>query len=597
MKKRLVFLLIAVLLSVSLLMAGQAEQTNEEAIITLEAEATPIVLSGESVEITQAGTYVLSGEIADGGIRVVLAKKGEVRLLLNGVTVNNEMSAALYTENCKKVIISLAEGTVNTLSQGANAVDETAEAAIYSRDDLSINGTGTLFVEGNAKDGINSRDSLEIYGGQITVTAQDDALVGKDEVIISGGTLLLTAVDGDGIKSTNDEDEDRGLVMLSGGDISISTGAGSASSDAKSSQTSGGWGNPFALMSDSETDDTSSTKGVKATQRIVLSGATLTVDSDDDAVHCNGDIEMSGGTVTLSSGDDGMHADNAITISGGDLKITLSYEGIEGTDITISGGNIDVYATDDGINGAGGDNASETESGWGGEMGRGGRDMFSSSTGTLLISGGYVLVEALGDGIDINGDITQSGGEVYINGSQNGGNGALDYDGSYTMSGGLVMAAGASGMAQGVSAPSVAGSMLSAQSNSGTIEVLDSTSASILTFAAKNSYQSIVIYSDKLVSGESYTVKTGTEEQTVIMSTDGTQGFSFGGGGMGGGFGGGGRGQGGNRGKGETDDETLQEPLDGEFEPPNAGGTPPDGEFDPYIDMGTPPDGFEPPDG
>lgn len=533
MKKRHIIMIMVMLLSLSLLMVGQAEQAapiEKDAIVLAEAGATPIELTGESIEITEAGSYVLSGTIENGGIRIVLEKEGKVYLLLKGVTVNNETSAALYTENCKKVVVSLAEGTTNTFTQGENATDETAEAAIYSRDDLIINGSGALVVNGNAKDGINTRDGLEIYDGQIIVTAADDALVGKDEVIVYGGTLDLTTTNGDGIKATNTEDANRGVVELSGGNITIFSGAGSASSDAKTSQSTGGWGYDTFFGESSDTESTTSTKGVKATQKIILSGANLTVDSDDDAIHSNGDIELSGGKLTLASGDDGMHADNAITISGGELLITLSYEGIEGTDITISGGAIAVTATDDGINGAGGDNASQTDLGRGGERGRGGRDMFSSSTGTLLISGGTVSVVAQGDGIDVNGNITQTGGEVYIYGAQNGGNGALDYDGSYTMTGGTVIAAGSTGMAQGVSVPSVAGNMVTVQSGTGTINVVNSAGETLLTFATQGSYQSVVIYSDKLENGQSYTVQTESSEQTVTMSNDGTQGFSMGGG-------------------------------------------------------------------
>ena len=535
MKKTLAYMLSFVLLPAAVLLTAQAGDvenslfSEKDLILATMEEATPIVLNGESVTISEEGVYVLSGEIANGGIRISLQEEGIVRLLLNGVSVRNASGAALYTENCKKVILTLAQGTVNTFSQtGADAQDEAVNAAIYSRDDLTVNGTGALVVEGGYQDGVNSRDTLKIVSGQVSVTARDDGLVGKDAVIVGGGTLSVTSASGDGVKATNTEEAGRGYVTLAGGDISIKTGGGRAAV-VKSNQNAGRGGGPGFTAKDTTSSESSGMKGVKAATLITLSGANITVDSEDDAIHSNGDIEMTAGTLTLSTGDDGMHADAALRISGGEISITEAYEGVEATDITLSGGRVAITAADDGINGAGGDSGVQTDVGWGGEWGRHGRDMFSSSTGTLTVSGGCITVTADGDGIDVNGDITMSGGEVYVRGPESSGNGALDYDGGFTMRGGTLLAVGASGMAQGVSQPAVAGALLSCDA-SGAVEVLDTSGNTLLSFDAMGPYQSVVVYSDLLENGQSYTIRTGGSEQTAVMSTEVSFGGGFGGG-------------------------------------------------------------------
>ena len=486
------------------------------------AQAVDIVLTEGGVDITQPGVYRLSGQVADGSIRVSPATEGDVWLLLDGVSVHNEDGAALTSDRCDKLILTLAEGSVNTLTQGpATPTEEDNDAAIYVRDDLTINGTGALTIESAYLDGINCRDSLRIVSGELTVSAVDDGLVGKDEVTIGGGTIAIDAQTGDGIKATNAEDADRGFVTIAGGTLSITTGEGSASVSQTASDGWGGW-------QQAEEEDTPSQKGVKAETTLTISGGTLSIDSVDDALHAV-DVAISGGEMTLSTGDDGVHADNTLTVSGGAITVTRSYEGLEASDMTLSGGEIDVTASDDGINGAGGDDDAETE----GMSGRFGRDRFTSSTGTVRISGGVISVSASGDGVDVNGDLEMTGGELYVDGPRSSGNGALDYDGSFTLTGGTVVAVGSAGMAQGVSDPSVPGAVLNV-SASGTLEVLDSAGNTLVHFEALRDYSHVVVYSDRFTAGESYTLSLGGETQTVEMTTDST-----GGGGFGGGFGGG----------------------------------------------------------
>lgn len=503
---------------------------SEEDLTLAQAEgATALELNGEGVEITKEGIYVLSGKITNGGVRIALEEEGTVRLLLDGVSVHNDSGSALYTENCKKVILTLSAESENTFSQGAAAENGEESAAIYSRDDLTLNGTGSLTVTSELGDGVNSRDTLRIVSGQITVTAGDDGLAGKDAVIIGGGSISVTAA-GDGIKATNSEDAARGYVTLAGGDVRVTTGEGSSAQGAKANAAIQSR-NRIGMEARTAAEGTHSAKGVKAVTLITVSGGSLSVDAEDDAIHSDGDLLITGGRLSLASGDDGMHANDALSVSGGEITVTYSYEGIEAADLTLSGGDIVLTATDDGINGAGGDIGVQTDEGWAGEWGPNGRDLFSSSAGTLSISGGRVFVTAGGDGIDVNGDIEMSGGEVYVRGPEDSGNGALDYDGSFTMGGGTLAAVGAAGMAQGVSEPSVAGATVECRSASGPVEVADATGAVLISFSPEGTFDSLVLYSGLLQSGQSYTVRMGDDERAVVMSTEGASGFGGRGGG------------------------------------------------------------------
>jgi hypothetical protein len=210
----------------------------------------------------------------------------------------------------------------------------------------------------------------------------------------------------------------------------------------------------------------------------------------------------------MASGDDGIHADAALEISGGDVSITKSYEGIESSLITINDGNIHIVASDDGFNAAGGADGSSVN-------GRPGQNNFESPGGDnyLYINGGYTVVNAAGDGIDANGAIEMTGGTVIVSGPTNNGNGALDYLGSFKISGGFLVAAGSSGMAQSPSEASTQYSLMvnfDAMQPAGTLFHIETEDgADVLTFMSSKEYQSVVLSSPELEKGETYLVYTG----------------------------------------------------------------------------------------
>lgn len=510
--------------------------SDNEASITLNKDSIFVdgkgaTVDGTKVTITDAGTYTLSGELDDGQIIVDAEDSDKVNIILNGVTIKCSNSAPIYVMNADKIIISLAEGSDNTIEDASEYVFEASDsnepnAAIYSKDDLTINGTGELLVNANYNNGISSNDNLKINGGDIIVVSTNHGLKGKDSVTIKDGNIEVNA-GGDGIKTDNAEEEDKGNISIEGGslnitseqdgiqadkninilsgDITISTGGGSVNSSTKNQGSSWGkWGREQQTTTTGT--DTSSAKGIKAGVNITIDNGNLNIDSSDDSIHTNDTVEINGGTINIASGDDGIHSDTYMEINGGKIDITKSYEGIESANITINDGEIHVASNDDGINISGGNDGSSIS-------GRPGKNMFSSSSdGMLTINGGYIYVDALGDGLDSNGSITMAGGTAIVNGPTDNGNGALDYDGDFTMDGGVLIAAGSSGMLQ---APGTSSSQytisttLSSQEARTLFNITSSDGKEIITFAPSKTYESVVVSSPDIEKGETYSINIG----------------------------------------------------------------------------------------
>ncbi len=492
---------------------------------TIAFEGSGATVSGSTLTITSAGVYSLSGTLDSGQIVVDAEDEAKVTLILNGASITASARAPIFVRNAEKLIITLADGTQNFVTDGSAALFEDVEsedlnAAIFSKDDLTINGAGSLTVNANYNNGITSNDDLKITGGVITVNAVNDGLKGKNFIAIKAGTITVNA-GGDGLQSNNDEDPERGYVLIKGGTLNITaakdgiqavtkvmisggtlnlvsgTGSGKSSNQA-------GWG----LWGKSTTEDSNdSAKGLKAGLEVVITGGSINLDSSDDAIHSNNSLTISGGEILIASGDDGLHADSALTVNGGTVKITKSYEGIESAVITINDGTIHVTASDDGLNTAGGNDGSSVNE-------RPGQNIFEGSGDYQLhINGGYLFVDALGDGLDSNGPITMTNGVVIVNGPTMNGNGPLDYSGSFNLTGGYLLAVGSSGMAQ---APSETSSQVSILYNfestqaAGTLVHLQSADGQeILTFAPTKDYQSVVLSSPELAQGVTYTASNG----------------------------------------------------------------------------------------
>lgn len=490
-------------------------------------------VSGSTVTITDEGTYVLSGKLDNGIIIVDADKEDKVQLVLAGVTIHNETSAAIYVRQADKVFLTLQEESVNTLSNGGSfvAIDENnIDAVVFSKDDITLNGVGSLVINAPTGHGIVSKDEITVTGGNYSIAAASHGLSGEDSVCIADAAMVISAGK-DGIKADH-EDAARGFVYIAegsftieaegdgisasstmqidGGSFLLNTGGGSVRAQQKVESWGGfgggmggrpGPGNSTAAT----TEDDTSTKAIKTSGDLAINGGSFVIDAADDAVHAKGNMTIGGGDITLSSGDDAFHADSKLTIAAGTIHISESYEGLEGLCIEIAGGNISLVADNDGLNAAGG-NGEDRPGGF-----RGGDVFAADADGYIAISGGTLFVDAAGDGIDSNGDLIVSGGHTVVEGPTNGANGPLDYAGKASISGGTLMITGSVQMAQSIGADGqgVLSVAVGNQAGGTKIELVDSEGTVLITVQPSKAFSCVVISCPGMVSGDIYTLKVG----------------------------------------------------------------------------------------
>lgn len=410
-----------------------------DSAVTADGAYSGYEIEGTDVSITAAGTYVFSGDCDDGSITVKKGVTG-VTLVLNGLTLTNADSAAITLNKTAEAALIAAAGSENTVADTVGANDENAAVKVKSGASLSLSGTGTLTACGNTKNGIKGASDAVITVDELTlnIEAADDGLSCDDELTIKGGRVNITA-GGDAVKASPDTDDAEnpdttslGNVTVSGGTMTLMAANDGVQADGDLTVTGGTFditangGHTTAL-----TDDSASCKGLKAGKTLTVSGGTFTVDSADDALHAN-DVTVSGGTLTLASGDDAVHADNDLVVgvkgssstSNPKIDITASYEGLEGTTVSVYSGDIDVAASDDGVNAANIDLGERS-------------DKYA-----IHIAGGDLYIDAGSDGLDSNNDINITGGKVEVYGADAMMDAAIDYDGTFTLSGGTLFGAG-----------------------------------------------------------------------------------------------------------------------------------------------------------
>ena len=450
MKKKLLAALLASALAAGMLpasacAASSSYTTSNATLIRFTDSAAKAAgkysgyeIDGTDVSITAAGTYVFSGDCGDGSITVKKGVSG-VTIVLNGLTLTNADSAAITLNKTAEAELIAAAGTTNTVADTAGSNDENAAVKVKSGASLSISGTGALTVDGNAKNGIKGAADAVISVDEVklTIEAENDGLSCDDELTIAGGTLDITA-GGDAVKASPDTGEDPdttslGNVTIKGGSLTLHAAEDGVQADGDLTISGGTFdvtangGHTTTL-----TDDSASCKGFKAGGALTVTGGTVNVDSADDALHAGTDMTITGGTLTLATGDDGVHADNDLVIgtkgssstTTPKINITASYEGLEGTTVNVYSGDIDVVASDDGVNAA---NSTLGE---------------RSDKYAINIAGGDLYIDAGSDGLDSNNDITITGGKVEVYGADAVMDAAIDYDGTFTLSGGTLFGAG-----------------------------------------------------------------------------------------------------------------------------------------------------------
>lgn len=516
---------------------GATVTESESICITLNGnsascEEKGVEIDGNRIRITDEGNYILSGDLEDGMIVVDADETDKIQLVLDGVDISCDTSAPIYILQADKVFITLQEKSENYVSASGTFEeidDNNIDGAIFSKSDLTFNGSGTLNVksvsghgivckddlvitEGNYKidaayHGMDANDSIRIDDGDITIVSGKDGIhvdnsddITKGYVYVADGTFDITA-EGDGVSASS-------YMWIKDGDFNILVGGGCKNGEEHETDMgvnpmgAGDKKHGMRTYTDTDSETAASTKGIKASGELKIEGGIFNIDSADDAVHSDSSIYVYGGSFTIATGDDGMHADDTLNIQGGKVDISESYEGLEGLHVYISAGDISIVSTDDGINAAGGNDSS----GFGGP---GGNDMFGgSSDGSIEISGGNIYINASGDGIDSNGYLNITGGYTEICGPTFGDTATLDFDTVGNISGGTFIGTGASGMAQifdeseqGVFAVSAG------KTSAGTeICIYDADGNLLLSHTPELDYEVVIFSSPEIQKGETYKI-------------------------------------------------------------------------------------------
>lgn len=461
-----------------------------------EISGNGIQADGKVLKITQAGTYVFSGNMSDGQIQVEADKDDVVHIVLGGLTASSSSSSVIYGIQSKKIVITLAKGQENILSDASsyvyeNASEDEPNACIFSKDDVSINGEGILNIHGNYEDGIRSKDDLKIINGTLNIDAQQHGLKGKDSVTIKDGDLTITA-GGDGIKSNNDTDADKGYILLDGGTyritaaqdgiqaetvLQINDGSGSITSGGGSANASydengqiqedwGQWGGKMGeqpKMNRQEPPD-----GVKAEAGqtppdgempgdgqipadggMSEEGQTLVKDSgvgaedgesSDSAKGLKGGtgIYLNGGDFTIDSSDDSIHCNGNVTINDGTYIMDSGDDGVHADqELIVNGGVIQINKSYEGLEGLTVD------------IRAGDIDVVSMDDGINSAGGSDTLMSGRpGQNSFASGDdcwIRISGGDIYVKASGDG----IDSNGNLYMDGGMLVVEGPEDSANG----------------------------------------------------------------------------------------------------------------------------------------------------
>ena len=525
------------------------------------ASSNSVQINGSTVIIKEEATYVISGSLK-GMLVVDAPDTAKVQLVLNGVDITSEASAALYILEADKVFVTLLGGTTNALANGGSftAIDDNnIDGALFSKQDLTLNGSGSLTVTSPAGHGIVCKDDLVITGGTYVVNSASHGIDANDSVRVADANITIDAGK-DAIHCENSDDTAKGFVYISGGTIKaeaegdgiaasaymqiesgtidLLVGGGSENGSKAHSDHFGGFmgggpggGRPGGMgPGNSQTteaeENSTSMKGLKSANSMLISGGSITINSADDAIHSDVSLTINGGTFTIASGDDAIHAEDTLTVTAGKIDISESYEGLEALHIDVRGGDIKLVASDDGLNAAGGTDQSGTEGGrdgmfgggpggmGGGRPGGGGfGGMSGNSNGSIKVSGGNLYINSSGDGMDANGTLEISGGYTVVVGPTQGDTATLDYDKSGIITGGTFIGTGAAGMAQSFSDSDqgVIALQVGNQSAGTQIILKDKNGYTIFAHTPELNFAVVILSSPELVKGETYTITVGTQ--------------------------------------------------------------------------------------
>jgi hypothetical protein len=441
------------------------------------SDSENVTITDDTITITSEGVYILTGSLTDGQVIIDTDDSDKVQLVLDSVKINCDDSASIYAKSADKLFITSItdDNELTNKSDYVQIDDNNINAVVYSKCDLTLNGSGKLNVTAKYGHAVSSKDDLKITSGEYTITSSEKhSLDANDSIRITDCTLNLTAKE-DAIHADNDEKEEKGFVFIKDG--------------------------------------------------------TITINADDDAIHSSSALKINDGTINIEKSYEGLEG-RLIDISGGDITITSSDDGMNassgsGSDMQFGGQdnnfnpNSDdtkdstIESTEDTIDNT---DDKDTKGGFGGQGGFGSSDTNCS----LNITGGKIYVNAEGDGLDSNGTMTISGGEITVFGASNDGDSAIDYETSAEISGGTLIAVGMSGMAESFEDTSSQCSILydtSSQGNSGTeIKLTDSDGNTILSTTAVKKFDCVIFSSPDITSSGKYNVVIGSNTEEIKMS-------------------------------------------------------------------------------
>ena len=522
----------------------------------ITSTSNSVIIEGNKVIIKEENDYIIKGDLSDGQIVIDADEKDKPHLIFENVNINANNKAALYVIECDKLSVTLiGENSLKSSGEFIDTDSNGVDGAVFSKQDLSFNGEGTLKVEAEDGHGIVCKDDLVLINSSFNIISSNHGIDVNDSLRVKEANLDISSGK-DGVHSENNDDNSLGFIYISGGNFNISsegdglsagsyiqinsgnfdiiTGGGSENGEKKTSENwgmpgggmpggfgGGGRGNrPGSIttidLSTAIVEDEAATsiKALKASNSVLINDGKFIIDSADDSIHSNLNITINGGEFEIESGDDGIHADEDLIINGGIFNIKECYEGIEAHNITINDGSFTIVADDDGINAAGG----KDQSGMGGRdqmfggMGGGFGGGMGMGDGSIIINGGDIYMNASGDGIDANGYLEINGGYTVVCGPTQGDTSVLDFDTSAEITGGTFIGTGSSMMAhsftggtQGTIALSVGNQIAGTN-----IIIKDSKGNEIINVTPKLDYQIMVMSSPEIIKGEIYEVFVGS---------------------------------------------------------------------------------------
>lgn len=505
-----------------------------------------ISYSKNKLTITAGGTYVLSGTL-DGCVSVDGVEE-DVTIVLNGATIqtlDSQSAAALvFKSNNANRLLYIQEGTENHLSDSQGDTDLDGDSAVIQakKSSLTIAGAGHLTLTSNGENttGIKVKKHLSIYNTSIDIDVVNNGIKADECIYLQDVNLVINAGN-DGIKTdiepaTIEEayqyaaEEYAGFITILSSNLNITAvddgisanngmyirgdnnnlikiktnGGAPATVTERSSDAADGKGIKVGGITYTATDGTETNVASQLAQNyyLIIDGGTFDLNCNDDAISSKGHQMLLSGSFTIATGDDGIHSEYVTQIEGGHFTITKSYEGIEGAIVDISSGDIKIVSTDDGINAANAD--------------------LDGDSFYIYISGGNILVNAQGDGIDSNGTIEMSGGNVVVFGPTGAGDASLDADKGIIITGGNLIAFGSSGMVESPSSSStqsyVVLNLSSGAGENTAFTIMDATEDVIYTVTPSKSYQSVIISLNTFEDGNSYVITVGGSSYEITLS-------------------------------------------------------------------------------